>query len=201
MLAQRGWFISGSFGLRDFDDLAESAKTDSDEELEQKVEALYRQDIYELAHDVFSKYPARKAIIEQAIHAHREGLYALSVPVFFAQSDGVCVERTKKHLFMGKATKHVASLAKEKAATFQAKIDDKAESGLKIASIMELLMWMPLIEHQPIGYSEGKREESGYSGLNRHCVLHGESLDYATEPNSLKAFSLLSYLSSLLERE
>ena len=34
--------------------------------------------------------------------------------------------------------------------------------------------------------------------LNRHEVLHGESVDYGTEINSLKAISLLYYIASVL---
>ena len=37
-----------------------------------------------------------------------------------------------------------------------------------------------------------KPEELG--ALNRHAVMHGESLDYDTRENSLKALSLLNYL-------
>ena len=42
----------------------------------------------------------------------------------------------------------------------------------------------------------GERAERGdpFVGLNRHQVLHGESVDYDTEQNSLKAISLLTYL-------
>ena len=43
----------------------------------------------------------------------------------------------------------------------------------------------------------GERE-SLMNVLNRHEVLHGESVDYGTEINSLKAMSLLYYIASVL---
>lgn len=200
MLAQRGWFISYGFGLRDFDSLAESAKFASDNELEQLVEDLYRKNLGSLVDHFNRNYPARQAIVEQAIYAHREKLYALSIPVFFAQSDGVCVERTKRHFFMGRPDQHVKAIAQEKTFALQAEMQNDDE-GQRVSKILELLMWAPLLEHHSIRYNDAKREEMGYLGLNRHTVLHGESLDYATEVNSLKAFSLLSYMASLLEQD
>lgn len=200
MLAQRGWFISYGFGLEDFDSLAETAKSASDDELERLVEDLYRENLVSLVDHFNRSYPARQAIVEQAIYAHREGLYALSIPVFFAQSDGVCMERTKRHFFMGGPDQHVKAVAQEKTSALQAELKNDDE-GQQVSKILELLMWAPLLVHHSIRYNNAKREEMGYSGLNRHTVLHGESLDYATEVNSLKAFSLLSYMASLLEQD
>jgi hypothetical protein len=36
--------------------------------------------------------------------------------------------------------------------------------------------------------------------LNRHTVLHGESLDYGTRINSLKAISLINYFVGVLSK-
>ena len=63
---------------------------------------------------------------------------------------------------------------------------------------MRVALWMPMAEQLPVAYNKAKRDEHGYQGLSRAAVLHGESLNYATETNSLKAFSLLSYVASLL---
>ena len=51
----------------------------------------------------------------------------------------------------------------------------------------------PLAAEHPISMSEAQRPP-GFDGLNRHQILHGESLTYHTEMNSLKAVSLLSFL-------
>jgi len=40
-----------------------------------------------------------------------------------------------------------------------------------------------------------------WPALYRHAVLHGESVDYGTEINSLKAISLLQYVSGVLARD
>ena len=45
-------------------------------------------------------------------------------------------------------------------------------------------------ENNPLWANERERPSS-FNALNRHQVLHGESVDYATEQNSFKAIALL----------
>lgn len=42
---------------------------------------------------------------------------------------------------------------------------------------------------------------ANFDGLNRHQVLHRESVDYGTEINSLKAISLLNYVFQVLRKD
>ena len=42
------------------------------------------------------------------------------------------------------------------------------------------------------------RAANGSTGLNRHAVMHGESLDYDTKEKSLRALSLLNYVAVAL---
>ncbi len=56
-------------------------------------------------------------------------------------------------------------------------------------------MLSALKEHLPITKSAYERE-AGFNQLNRHQVVHGESLDYGTETNSLKAISFLFYIAT-----
>ena len=60
----------------------------------------------------------------------------------------------------------------------------------------------PLSIPLPLWMNRNERAERGDPcvGLNRHQVLHGESVDYGTEQNSLKAISLLSYLRWILSK-
>jgi len=59
--------------------------------------------------------------------------------------------------------------------------------------------WIPFAEPLPVAYSEKARESSKYDGLNRNTIMHGIALEeYATEENSLRAFSMLSHIGSLM---
>lgn len=77
---------------------------------------------------------------------------------------------------------------------------------LSVASdALSAAMLSPLGEILPINASEKERNlrvqgqsSATWQELNRHLVLHGESLDYGTQVNSLKAVSLITYLVSFL---
>jgi len=51
----------------------------------------------------------------------------------------------------------------------------------------------PLRHSLPVGQSS-KERDNGFNRLNRHMVMHGESLDYGTQRYSLQALSLLNYV-------
>ena len=55
----------------------------------------------------------------------------------------------------------------------------------------------PLSQPLPISASKNERNDA-FNELNRHQVMHGESLDYGTEINSLKSISLLNYVTQVL---
>lgn len=68
-------------------------------------------------------------------------------------------------------------------------------------------MLSPLSKVLPINASEKERRRSlqdrglsTWGELNRHLVLHGETTDYGTQQNSLKAVSLINYLVSFAGR-
>lgn len=195
-LAKRGWFVSTYFGLSEIDQVA--ALTDADNQILDKfIEQAYRDSLEEHTRQILQRYPEREFAIRPALNAHLRGEYALSVPVFFAQADGICASTVGKHLFRGKpgGEGHISSLAADQVAKLE---EGEERESLDIFTLLHLALWAPLVEQQPIAYNPTKRDEQDYRGLNRHTVLHGESFDYATEINSLKAFSLLSYVASLL---
>ena len=127
------------------------------------------------------KYPHRSHIISSAIKAHRNEEYFLSIPVLLAQTDGICKEVTDEYIYNKKNQKPRTATYVEQVA----------------ANAFESELLSPLTVRTPISASEKEREE-GFNLLNRHMVLHGESLDYGTKVNSLKAISLINYVSQVL---
>jgi hypothetical protein len=199
MLAKRGWFISMFFGLSEFDQIATAADRIDDDTLEGIIAKAYRDSLEDHVASILHEYPEREFAIRPALNAHLRGEYALSVPIFFAQADGICAAMVGRHIFSGKKGRsdHISSLAAEKISDLEGQNE---EEGIELFRLLHLALWQPLSDHQPISFSASKRETEDYVGLNRHTVLHGESLDYATELNSLKAFSFLSYVASLLAK-
>ena len=64
---------------------------------------------------------------------------------------------------------------------------DHVPEGI-VRELFRGLMW----DKWPLALSQTKRTV-GFSELNRHQVLHGESTTYGTEENSLKAMSFLNF--------
>lgn len=133
--------------------------------------------------ELIDAYPHRRAIIDAAFDAHLNGQHLVSIPVLLAQVDGICFDVVNAHFFMGKDRSRVVAYATELAGT------ELARAFLA-----------PLESGMTVALSQKSRPE-GFNRLNRHMVLHGESIDYGTKENGLRAISLLNYISQSLQRE
>lgn len=200
-LAKRGWFISGSFGMSEIMELAQRCESMSDSELDNWVASMYRSSFVEHGTSLIEKYPQRSFAIKPAIDAHNRGEYALSVPVFFAQAEGISFDTLNKYIFTntkapGGVDENIRAAALERLKGSKAN-QDMADPFNMLYTFMEI-MWTPFAEPLPVGYGPKDRRIHNYEGLNRNTVMHGLDLEYATEENSLKAFSMLSHIGTLL---
>jgi hypothetical protein len=194
-IANQGWFLSLHMGFSSYEELAFSL--DYLPESEGRWEALdkafsshYSESIDYYLERITGKYPARAFAVRPAVAAHLRGEYALSVPVFFSQAEGILRDETARELFT-KQGGHISSYA-------LAQRGD-APDGADWFGYFDDAIWAPLCGDLPIAWGPRQREQAGYSGLNRNTTLHGIDLGYATEVNSLKAFSLLCYVAGLFD--
>lgn len=101
-----------------------------------------------------------------------------------AQADGVCAELRGGHFFMkDRGTR------KPETAPYATAFD---------SNFIDKIAHLALVEDLHIGEQMRQRVANGSTGLNRHSVMHGESLDYDTKENSLRALSLLNYVAVAL---
>ena len=146
-------------------------------EAEQVLVKHFESRVEEIEKSIVNRFPKRQKIISAAFNAHRRQEYQLSVPVLLTQTDGICKEVFHEYLFLKHDKKPRTAIYVE-----------QFVSDTFMAAILS-----PLAQPLPIGASESERAK-GFTGLNRHMVLHGESLDYGTKTNSLKAISLINYV-------
>lgn len=182
-LAEHGWFIDvfdETFSL--LFDLQKAIETKGIHEADRILEHFYEQKADEIEKYLVKRYRHRRDILGAAFEAHRNGLYVLSVLAFFSQVDGICWDMAESNFFV--------------------KRDGQPEIAGYIQSLPrgELTdsVLSALTSSLPISYSRSERGPE-FSGLNRHMVVHGESVDYGTRQNSLKAMSLLLYTTKALE--
>uniref|UniRef100_UPI001478568B hypothetical protein n=1 Tax=Vogesella mureinivorans TaxID=657276 RepID=UPI001478568B len=149
-------------------------------------ESVYEESILDLSHVLMKRHSHRAEFIQSAVRAHKNGDYELSVPIFLIQADGVAHD-VDHELF--------SNFKNSKREGYRPNVNKigESESG---RSIVDRILWSPLSSELPI-VLPGKKWKGG---LNRNMVLHGHDCSYATKENSLKAFSFLSYVSSLLSR-
>lgn len=179
-LVKLNWYVSDVVSIRGIKSALDFLQGKSDEEREQYMLAWAGEHFNLACEEMIAAAPARAHIIQQAIDAHSRGAFYLSVPVFFSQADGLIADANYS-IF------HRSKPLYETARKLKAEIDacDQPE--------LDLIFLAPLSEAEklPISLSENKRSDD--SSLNRHAILHGESLDYGTESNSFKAFYFMAY--------
>ena len=175
-LANRGWFPDPDMSFGELRQLAEAIETDPDA-VDEHMQAGLRAKLDEIEAQLLRTHPNRVHLLRDAFSAHRDAMYSLSIPVLFSQADGICYDRFRNSVFTTDKRK---------------KIHGEATSGAKRrASALSL----PLLSiNLPVWMTEQQRDNS-FRGLNRHQVLHGISVDYNTEEESLKAVSFIRWLS------
>lgn len=179
LLGNEGWYFDLNMTMSELWELKEAISEGNVEEAEVYLVEYFDGQVDHIEKDIIKKCPEREDILITAFSAHRKGDYYLSVPVIIAQTDGICKSAIKKNLFMKRD--HVSTFVEQMAT-------DKLMAALL----------SPLAEKLPISASEHERDEN-FNQLNRHMVLHGESLDYGTRINSLKSISLINYITQMVK--
>jgi hypothetical protein len=127
------------------------------------------------------RFPARFRILKFAFDAHIRGEYALSIPVFLAQAEGISVDILGERFFST-----VKGSPKTLSAVSTIALDE-----------MDCFFLDPLKTVGPINASE-KDKDKFLVNFNRHEILHGVTTNYDIEVNSCKAIALLKYLSGFV---
>lgn len=184
LLGTHGWYLDLEMPLSGLWKL-EKALTDGNiAEAEDALVEYYESRIDKIEKSIVERFPNREKLIGAALNAHRRQEYELSIPVLLAQTDGICKEVVNEYLFLKQNRKPRTAIYVEQVA----------------ADTYQAALLSPLAQTLPIGASEHERDAS-FSELNRHMVLHGESLDYGNKTNSLKAISLINYVAHVLKTE
>ena len=177
ILAEEGWYMPIDFNFGTANYLANELRVGNSNNVNESLVKYFDEELAHIENVMIANFPMRQAVLRASLLAHKTQNYYLSIPVFFAQSEGICKELTDYRFFKLKDN--------EPAIKFWL-------SEIDCNSILSALL-EPLKIQGPLR----KKQEPNYpTGLNRHDVLHGDSVDYGEDKiNSYKALSLLNYLS------
>ncbi|WFU40101.1 hypothetical protein QA640_38775 [Bradyrhizobium sp. CB82] len=190
LLGESGWYMDLGMRLDAPLGLGRSLKEGEIEHAENALAKYFDARVDQIERFLVEAHPRRAKVLSSAFAAHRAGQFDLSIPVLLAQTDGICRDEAGQYLFMGpRGREYKRYKGKPSIAVFV----DEVTSDAFLSAVLS-----PLGEKLPINASESERVE-GWTALNRHMVLHGESVDYGTKINSLKAISLINYVASTLK--
>ena len=175
------WFIEPSLKTVTFRQLL-AAKQAS--EVDEILIKHYKNNAVRILADLKKDFPNRSDIFDEIFFAHNNGLYYLSCIAFMTQVDGVVYDTFKgKNYFQG-----------DFFGTNRDALIEINEESIKLYFLKQLFN-----DELPIKLSFKKRNEMKIEHLNRHQILHGESTNFSSEINSLKALSLLAAMAFSLK--
>lgn len=177
-LGQAGWYLDPEMSLPEIFEFGSVLASRHPDAGERELADYYRERLEAIQRALAARHPHRARILDSAFAAHARGEFDLSVPVFLAQADGICQEAVSLSPYsLRNHRPQLASYAQSLAA-----------DSIRAAALH------PLTGPLPLTVSASDRG-SVFDALNRHQVLHGESVSYGSEINSLKAISFINYIS------
>ncbi len=182
-LADCGWYFYMYLPADEPVKLKQLLDEQAHEKIEQHMIALAKEYASDVRVRIQRDWPHRAKILNDAFDAHDGGLYSLSIPTMLAQADGICMEIVEASLFKTGGKK---------------RLKDKLANLLKYGNSTNVLFEF-LYRETALGEGTSARDakrksDAQHGALNRHGVLHGLDLDYATESNSFRAIVILGYL-------
>lgn len=181
-LAEFGWYLNWETPSN-YNVALEKGQTD----LNAFMTSYLNVDWGKITNKILSLYPEREHILETAFRLHRDKNYIASIPLFFSQIDGICAQEVNAFLF----TEY------DQLKSQIQKIIDKSDNVLSDV-LLEVLSSKTQFGASISKVNKGKKERAP----NRSGILHGsrKHLDYGSEINSLKAFSLLAFIAFCFDK-
>lgn len=178
-IAGFGWYIDGDIPPGCITAIMEKSISGDVEALDAYFVKYFKENLENLAKSIIMRQNARAKIVIEALECHKEEKYHASTILFLSQSDGIC----NGQLFTTKNEKKALK-----------KLLDNSEPGSFTKSLYGMITGESAID---VNYS---KIGNFHSSLNRHGVVHGRDNNFGTEINSLKALSLLLFITEFVDR-
>jgi hypothetical protein len=178
-LAEKGWYCDLGKTRTQFFDFLSKVVTDDDVISEENIIKYYRENLDQIKANLMALYPHRKKFIEKGFQSHNDSDFISSIPIFLMFTDGISFEKIEVSVFA----------SKEK----QLRIKTGYTNNLDINEIQRATL-LAITEYWTVNAREDGEHDSE---INRHRILHGKSLDYDTEINSLKMISFANYVAGV----
>lgn len=184
-LAKAGWYIDYHLAPKTLADLMLLDYTNMTY-LDYHLTDYFRKKVKTIHRKIQKLYPDRRKIIDCAFRTHKRKEYELSIPIFLIQVDGICFDLIQKDFFSVSNPKREKNKELPKHWVLEQQFNNFQNSVLE-----------PLYKNEYPSVRIDRKDLYPFA-LNRNAILHGRDISYATERNSLKAISLLNYISIIV---
>jgi hypothetical protein len=100
LLGENGWYLDLGMALPTLWNLRNILDEGNIAKAEDALIEYYEGRTAEIEENILNKFPHRAHLIKAAFDAYQREEYCLSIPVFLAQTDGVCKDMIRQYLFM-----------------------------------------------------------------------------------------------------
>lgn len=175
-LAKYGWFLNWETPVT-----VEVALSKGKATLDRFMSIHLNESWDDITNRLISLYPERSHILNVAFTLHKDGNYIACIPLFLSQIDGICSQNLGTYLF---------SEHPRRREEIQRIMEDSGDSLTN--AFLEVLNSETQFGAKISSHNRVKKDLAP----NRNGILHGsrKHLDYGTEINSLKSFSLLAFI-------
>jgi len=166
------------------------AYCDEDEEVVEKiVDTASRQ----------KAFASRISILRQALEAHKDGKFALSIPAFLAQAEGAYLEMLEAY---GVSDRRTYLFDKEEWNSVEELIGELPCTEIVLAETLRAFSTVMCEQFvaRVRSFQDLEQLKAKYPKgfLSRHAVLHGRDVGYATKENSIRASFILDTVREII---
>lgn len=160
------------------------------------VVSTFEKQIFHIEKKLIEPFPRREKLIKTIFQLHREGFYEAVIPLALAQADGISKESFTVKRKDGKTIPvgFFDMKRTEKPEIRSQKLSQSFEVP-KTSVFSVLINQLAKEDRNDSLVLEGNTTR--LSDLNRHAILHGESIDYGNKSNSINAILLLDFIEIL----
>lgn len=190
-LLERGWYLSYELPIFMVNKCYDLMSKNKHDEIEDIMCKFSRSRIDNVKKELISFWPHRYGVLNDAFEAHSNGKYTLSIPVMIVQAEGIACEIFSiEQFFSQKAGDNIKKNEMYKLISVDGQlniINFSIEASVSNKSIIATK-----VERDKL-----RQNSTMLNIYNRHEILHGEAVAYATEGNALRSVMLLDFLISL----
>ncbi len=185
IMVDAGWPPHGDFFPEEIHHIVEYHSKHTQEEVANEIKRMclekYHEQEIERLREKWQKsklLSRRMKILNEAIIAHKRGLYFTSVPALLAQIEGVIAEGYA-HYGRMKGSQYIEYIKQTCSRKGMFSFDEAIENFFEIYIL--------------VGFDHGATPKSE---LSRHAILHGGDTNYGSLSNSIKCILIFDYLQS-----